>query len=391
MGFFEFGSEFIEASGPAPARPSPSTAPQRPAGSTSAPASSTRSSGSASGRGAATSGTAAAASDRSRRPATPATTPTANPPGTRDGRTSASPGPAANADRGPGFSFDRFAPYIRQGWDFVQTGTQIAQQFAGPARASGQSPGDTGLPAGDAGPATGGQPAVPGSQPAGYSQPGYPSQLPGYDVAAIPRPYGPGAAGQPAPNVDLLGVLLQALRQRQIPPLPGPPAPSPVAAVPAAPAVPQADAISLLRLILGNPQFQQALQSAPGRGAPATRTVDLPVPATTPPRRMRSVPIPLGAVMNAIFALAGQSMTELNENTSEDDPEVPSYLVDDEGDFLVDPASPDDRAALVAHLFRLSDEAQHAGRYWQPTTRLSTADNELDECDMWAREAGFTK
>jgi hypothetical protein len=105
---------------------------------------------------------------------------------------------------------------------------------------------------------------------------------------------------------------------------------------------------------------------------------------------MRSVQIPLGAVMNAISALAGQSRAELNASTREDEPEVPPYLVDEEGDFIVDPASPDDRAALVTHLFRVSDEAQRAARYWQPDAPPSEADGELDESDAWARDAGFT-
>ena len=95
--------------------------------------------------------------------------------------------------------------------------------------------------------------------------------------------------------------------------------------------------------------------------------------------------------MNAIAALAGQSMTELNESTPEDDPEVPSYLVDEDGEFVVDPASPDDRAALVAHLFRISDEAQRSGRFWTTQRSASRGDDELDESETWAREAGFAE
>ena len=149
--------------------------------------------------------------------------------------------------------------------------------------------------------------------------------------------------------------------------------------------------MALLSLILGNPQLQQALQRTAVMGSAGPRAVALPVPATWPPHRMRSASIPLGAVMNAIAALAGQSMTELNESTSEDDPEVPSYLVDEEGEFLVDPASPDDRAALVAHLFRVSDQAQRSGPVWTSHDGLPEATDELDESETWAREAGFTE
>lgn len=157
-----------------------------------------------------------------------------------------------------------------------------------------------------------------------------------------------------------------------------------------APGVPQADGTALLGLILGNPQLQQALQWAAVMGSAGPRTVQLPVPATGAPGRMRSVPIPLGAVMNAISALAGQSMVELNATTQEDEPEVSPYLVDEQGDFIVDPASPDDRAALVAHLFRVSDEAQRSAGSWPPDGGPTEADGELDESEEWARDAGFT-
>ncbi|PYQ54931.1 MAG: hypothetical protein DMF78_03955 [Acidobacteria bacterium] len=174
---------------------------------------------------------------------------------------------------------------------------------------------------------------------------------------------------------DQIGMLIQALRQHQIPPLPGL-----VPAVP--PAVPQADGLGLLRMILGNPQFQQAMHFASVLGPAAPRTVQLPVPTGAVPGT-RSVAIPLGAVLNTVAELAGQSMAELNESTREDDPEVPAYLVDDNGDFIVDPGSPQDRAALVAHLFRMSDEAQRSGLL------RTEADVETDESDAWAREAGF--
>jgi hypothetical protein len=181
--------------------------------------------------------------------------------------------------------------------------------------------------------------------------------------------------------VDTIGMLLHALQQRQIPPLPGPfmqPA-----------AVPQHNALTLLGLILANPNLQRTLQSAQMTGT-APRTVELPVPVATASSRPRPVPIPLGAVMNAIVALAGQSMTELNESTPEDDPEVPSYLVGDDGDFLVDPGSPNDRAALVAYLFRLSDEAERDrnGRRSEQEDE-SEDEREIDESEAWAEAAGF--
>ena len=119
------------------------------------------------------------------------------------------------------------------------------------------------------------------------------------------------------------------------------------------------------------------------------RAVELPIPATGAPRQTQSVRIPLAAVVNALAALTGPTMTELNESTSEEDPEVPAYLVDDNGDFFVDPASADDRAALVAHLFRVSNATQRSGRFPQLRRPSAEADGELDESDAWARAAGF--
>jgi hypothetical protein len=205
---------------------------------------------------------------------------------------------------------------------------------------------------------------------------------PAYDYGAGPSPYAPGA-GQPAANIDLLAALLQSLGQQQIPPLPG----SPLAPT-TAPAVSPPNALSLLSMILSNPQLHQALQQAAVMGSAAPRSVPLTMPAPALPH-MRSLRLPLGAVVNTILRLAGEAMTELNEQTSEADPEVPEYLVSEAGDFIVDPTSPDDRAALVAHLFRIDDEARRVGALWQAES--SDSAGELDESDEWAREAGFMR
>ena len=226
-------------------------------------------------------------------------------------------------------------------------------------------------------------------QPAGIAA-GAPAEPPAAAAYAAPQPYGYGGVPQPMAGGDQLAALLQALRLHQIPGLPGPAQPAPVAPVAAvAPAPAQTDALGLLRTILTNPQLQQSLRPAAATAAAVVpRTVQLPVPATAAPGQVRSVPIPLGAVLNAIAALAGQSMTEVAEDVSEEEPEVPAYLVDDDGDFVVDPASSDDRAALVAHLFRLSDEAYRSGRY-SLNSRPREPAGEADQCDEWAREAGF--
>jgi hypothetical protein len=140
-------------------------------------------------------------------------------------------------------------------------------------------------------------------------------------------------------------------------------------------------------MILSNPQLQQALQQ-PAMGPAAPRTISLPMPARGQQRGSRQATIPLGAVMNAIYALAGQSMEQLNANTREDDPAVPEYLVGEDGEFLVDPASSEARAGLVARLFEISETARS-----RPAVRRRRRwiESEGDESELFALEAGFTR
>jgi len=162
----------------------------------------------------------------------------------------------------------------------------------------------------------------------------------------------------PAAGGDQLAALLQALQQRQIPPLPGAPsafaasAPAPMAAPAPAAAPQQPNALALLGTILTNPQLQQAFQS----GAP--RSVHLPVPSAAAPGQARSVPIPINTVLSAILSLAGRSMTELAEAGEEDDDDAPLYVLGDDGYMLVDPRDADQRDALIAYLFRLNAAAR---------------------------------
>ena len=148
------------------------------------------------------------------------------------------------------------------------------------------------------------------------------------------------------------------------PPAPEPGAP-PTAASPPPPfamgapppfvtGAPQSDPLSLLRMIVANPQVLQALQPP----TPATpRAIALPMPATGP-AGSQSLSLPLGAVLNAIVQLSAQGLDRVNANTREEDPEVPEYLVGEDGEFLVDPASPEARARLVAELFEISEHAR---------------------------------
>jgi hypothetical protein len=199
--------------------------------------------------------------------------------------------------------------------------------------------------------------------------------------------YGPVGVPQPQRGIDQLTALLQALQQRQIPALPGVSQPA-AAPAPAGALPPQTDALGLLRVLITNPQLQQALQSVRA-GAVTPPPVQLPVPVPDTPTQLQPVQVPIAAVLNALVALSGRAMTELNEHVSEDEPEVPDYLVGPDGDFVVDPASADDRAALVSHLFLLSDAAQRSGWYPQLNGTPEEADVERDETEKWARDAGF--
>jgi hypothetical protein len=234
-------------------------------------------------------------------------------------------------------------PVVRQGWDVV--GSQLAQRFGV---------------------------SVPVPQPGS-----------GGDAGATAHAQWP----QPAPSVDRLAQLMQALQQHQIPSLPA--AAPAIMATPTSPGSPQADGLGLLRLILLNPQFQQALHQAAMSGGAAPPPVTLPVPAIDPPSRLRPVEIPLGAVLNAISGLTGPAMMQLNARTSEADPEVPAYLVSEEGEFIVDPASPDDRASLVVHMFEVSDETQRLQALRQRQSRQHQSDPETDESEAWARDFGL--
>jgi len=62
--------------------------------------------------------------------------------------------------------------------------------------------------------------------------------------------------------------------------------------------------------------------------------------------------------------------------------------VDEQGEFVVDPAIPEARAARVVDIFLRSAEAQRYGPM-KSTRRFNEADDELSESDAWARDAGF--
>ncbi|MGD8588233.1 MAG: hypothetical protein PVG22_05320 [Chromatiales bacterium] len=185
---------------------------------------------------------------------------------------------------------------------------------------------------------------------------------------------------------------MQALQGRQIPSLPRggqrPASPRPPAARPAtgrptatptaAPGRGQFNATALLGLIMNNPQLMQAIRGAPFARQAGVRRVEVNIP------NGESVSIPLADVLNTFAVLAQESVLELNDTSSEYAENIPEYLIGEDGEFIVDPQSAEDRAALVLHLLRLDGEMERYAE-WDDLN----AYDETEESDLWVREAGF--
>lgn len=104
-----------------------------------------------------------------------------------------------------------------------------------------------------------------------------------------------------------------------------------------------------------------------------------------------AVSIPLGDVVNSIALLARQSMHELNTLASEDNEETFDYLIGEDGELTVDPASGTERAEEVLYLLRLGAEADRYADAQDFVTEdvMDEVEVEVDESDLWAAEAGF--
>ena len=260
--------------------------------------------------------------------------------------------------RSGGADFGAIARGIQQGLGVFQTGAQIAGGLAGAFGGNDRTAQDFALWANRLGQGAG--------QVGGFVQAMRGGQAPAFPGAAGGGLAGPRGLQQPAPAQPSPGT-----------PPPGYGAPGAPGAAPGGPPV---NATALMGLLLNNPHLIQAIQSAPfvtQGGAPG---VQVNVPDTAP------VSIPLGAVMNAIAQLAQASTRELNAMTSEGDSEIPEYLLAEDGEFIVDPASADDRAAVVLQWLRLEGEAQRCA---ESDGFIAADEMGMDESDVWAREAGF--
>ena len=256
---------------------------------------------------------------------------------------------------GGGFDFTRFTRGIQQGLGAFQAGAQIVGGLAGAfggnnrtARSFSRWATRLGQGAGQIG--------------------GMMQALRGRQVPAIRGGVSPGAGGRrPSPR---------QIRR----PAGGRPA---VRGRAGAPGGGQLNATALLGLLTSNPQLMQALRSAPLLRRAGARRVEVDIPNSGP------VSIPLGEVMNAFAHLARASMHELNGLASEDDAEIPEYLLGDDGEPLVDPANEEERAALALHLLRLDGEADRYAELNDLVASDGYFEGDLDESELWAREAGF--
>lgn len=187
-------------------------------------------------------------------------------------------------------------------------------------------------------------------------------------------------AGQIGQYAGQFNTLFQGLRGRQTPSLPSAPgARAPGGATPGAgrPAIAGQgrNNLAMAGMFFSSPQFQQLIRASGIFGGSAPQSVEVELPSGD------SVSIPPAAILNTAASLLQNSIVELNALTPEDAPEVPDYLVGEDGEFLVDPSDPQQRAALVLHYLRLAGEAERE--------RYSDYQEEMDGSDIFALEAGF--
>lgn len=140
-------------------------------------------------------------------------------------------------------------------------------------------------------------------------------------------------------------------------PRPGPrppaaprPAPrlSPPAALPAAPVGTSPAAATLLQLLSRPEVLQGLLSMAMGRmGARA-----VPVGRT---------PVPPAAFANLLSTLAARTAAEAHATAAGEEQGVPSYLLGPDGEAVVDPTLPEERAGRLLGLLAAADQAEQRG------------------------------
>jgi hypothetical protein len=130
--------------------------------------------------------------------------------------------------------------------------------------------------------------------------------------------------------------------------------------------------------IINRPEIIQALMAMALGSAGRTHIPvgggepDAPGEPAEPP-----VPVPVGAFANVIGSLANQAGSDLNAAEPQQGESVPSYLLGEGGEFLVDPAVPEERARLVLELLHGSlPESDEADDEWASFEDYEDEDDE---------------
>lgn len=145
------------------------------------------------------------------------------------------------------------------------------------------------------------------------------------------------------------------------------PVQQPVAAqpAPAGPAGPSSGAALLS--FLAQPAVQQALSSLIA-GPLARRQV-----------MVGATPVPTEAILNTLSALAQEAAAVHYADGLWAAEDVPRYLLDEQGEFLVDPAVPEQRAAVVLHLLDRAEEDERRARFYELLEEREYDDESADD------------
>lgn len=135
--------------------------------------------------------------------------------------------------------------------------------------------------------------------------------------------------------------------------------------------------------LLNNPQIQQLLRSSLFRRREGVVRIESDGPYS------ESVSIPMADVVNTISRLARASAVELHALDDEDAPEIPEYLVGEDGDYIIDPECPEAREALVLEYLRDQSEADRYAELSGWDDMAGGGGYDTDAPEEWAREAGF--
>ena len=97
----------------------------------------------------------------------------------------------------------------------------------------------------------------------------------------------------------------------------------------------------------------------------------------------------MSEVMEVLANVAREAATELNALADEDATEVPDYLVGEDGEYVIDPECAEDREALVRENLILQGELVRYDGLDRLVGMEGMAGSEMDDSEVWARDAGF--